>query len=84
MASPIVCGHRVAGAMALAARARPGSAFRGTGQTCVCANRIYVHSSIYTEFASKLAEKVAAFKVGDGLAAGVSVSFTPVLPVRAA
>ncbi|KAI0758000.1 succinic semialdehyde dehydrogenase [Fomes fomentarius] len=41
--------------------------FRGTGQTCVCANRIYVQSSIYAEFASRLAEKVAAFKVGNGL-----------------
>ncbi|KII95315.1 hypothetical protein PLICRDRAFT_210504 [Plicaturopsis crispa FD-325 SS-3] len=41
--------------------------FRGTGQTCVCANRIYVHSSVYAEFASRLAEKVAAFKTGDGL-----------------
>ncbi|TCD61400.1 succinate semialdehyde dehydrogenase NADP+ linked, partial [Steccherinum ochraceum] len=41
--------------------------FRGSGQTCVCANRIYVHSSIYAEFASRLAEKVAAFKVGNGL-----------------
>ncbi|KAI0092149.1 succinic semialdehyde dehydrogenase [Irpex rosettiformis] len=40
--------------------------FRGSGQTCVCANRIYVQSSIYAEFASRLAEKVAAFKVGDG------------------
>jgi len=42
--------------------------FRGSGQTCVCANRIYVQSSIYAEFASRLAEKVAAFKVGNGLA----------------
>lgn len=41
--------------------------FRGSGQTCVCANRIYVHSSVYADFASKLAEKVAAFKVGNGL-----------------
>ena len=41
--------------------------FRASGQTCVCANRIYVHSSVYAEFASRLAEKVAAFKVGDGL-----------------
>ncbi|KAF9651085.1 succinic semialdehyde dehydrogenase [Thelephora ganbajun] len=41
--------------------------FRGSGQTCVCANRIYVHSSVYAEFASRLAEKVAAFKIGDGL-----------------
>ncbi|KZP03941.1 succinate-semialdehyde dehydrogenase [Athelia psychrophila] len=43
------------------------SKFRGTGQTCVCANRIYVQSSVYADFASKLAEKVAGFKVGDGL-----------------
>ncbi|KAJ7146040.1 succinate-semialdehyde dehydrogenase [Mycena epipterygia] len=41
--------------------------FRSTGQTCVCANRIYVQSSVYAEFASRLAEKVAAFKVGNGL-----------------
>ncbi|KAI9059995.1 succinate-semialdehyde dehydrogenase [Trametes sanguinea] len=41
--------------------------FRGTGQTCVCANRIYVQSSVYADFASRLAEKVAAFKVGNGL-----------------
>ncbi|KAL0950178.1 hypothetical protein HGRIS_010171 [Hohenbuehelia grisea] len=41
--------------------------FRGSGQTCVCANRIYVQSSVYAEFASRLAEKVAAFKVGNGL-----------------
>lgn len=43
------------------------SKFRGTGQTCVCTNRIFVQSSVYAEFASRLAEKVAAFKVGDGL-----------------
>ncbi|KAF6761960.1 succinic semialdehyde dehydrogenase [Ephemerocybe angulata] len=41
--------------------------FRGSGQTCVCANRIYVQSGVYAEFASRLAERVAAFKVGDGL-----------------
>ncbi|KAJ7452171.1 succinate-semialdehyde dehydrogenase [Mycena galericulata] len=41
--------------------------FRGTGQTCVCANRIYVQSSVYAEFASRLTEKVSAFKVGNGL-----------------
>ena len=43
------------------------SKFRGSGQTCICANRIYVHSSVYAEFASRFAEKVAAFKTGDGL-----------------
>jgi succinate-semialdehyde dehydrogenase/glutarate-semialdehyde dehydrogenase len=41
--------------------------FRGSGQTCVCANRIYVQSGVYAEFASRLAEKVAAFKIGNGL-----------------
>ncbi|KAI6130261.1 Aldehyde/histidinol dehydrogenase [Pisolithus croceorrhizus] len=41
--------------------------FRGSGQTCVCANRIYVQSSVYADFASKLSEKVAAFRVGNGL-----------------
>jgi succinate-semialdehyde dehydrogenase / glutarate-semialdehyde dehydrogenase len=41
--------------------------FRGTGQTCVCANRIYVQSGVYAEFASRLAEKVAAFRTGNGL-----------------
>ncbi|KAA1466466.1 succinate-semialdehyde dehydrogenase [Dentipellis sp. KUC8613] len=41
--------------------------FRQSGQTCVCANRIYVQSSVYAEFASRLADRVAAFKVGNGL-----------------
>jgi len=45
--------------------------FRGSGQTCICANRIYVQASVYAEFASRLAEKVAAFKVGNGLEDGV-------------
>ena len=47
--------------------------FRISGQTCVCANRIYVHSSIYAEFASRLADKVAEFKVGNGLEEGMWV-----------
>ncbi|KAH8113319.1 succinate-semialdehyde dehydrogenase [Phellopilus nigrolimitatus] len=41
--------------------------FRASGQTCVCANRIYVQSSVYAEFASRLAARVTAFKVGNGL-----------------
>jgi len=40
--------------------------FRHSGQTCVCANRILVHSTVYAEFASRLAERVSKFKVGDG------------------
>lgn len=47
--------------------------FRNCGQTCVSANRIYVQSSIYAEFAARLAEKVAAFKVGNGLQEGTYV-----------
>jgi len=46
--------------------------FRSSGQTCVCANRIYVHSSLYDEFASRLAEKVEKFKVGNGFENGVT------------
>ncbi|KAG2177052.1 hypothetical protein INT43_007708 [Umbelopsis isabellina] len=42
------------------------SKFRGTGQTCVCANRLYVQKGIYPEFASRLAEKVAKFRIGHG------------------
>lgn len=45
--------------------------FRGSGQTCVCANRIYVHSSVYADFASRLADRVAKFKVGNGLEEGM-------------
>lgn len=48
------------------------SKFRGTGQTCVCANRIYVHESIAEEFAKRMAAKVAEFKVGNGLEAGTT------------
>lgn len=42
------------------------SKFRSTGQTCVCANRLYVQESIYDEFVTKFTEKVKAFKVGNG------------------
>ncbi|XP_006456691.1 hypothetical protein AGABI2DRAFT_195703 [Agaricus bisporus var. bisporus H97] len=46
--------------------------FRGSGQTCICANRIYVQSSIYAEFASRLADRVAKFKLGNGLESGTT------------
>ncbi|KAH9077135.1 succinic semialdehyde dehydrogenase [Lactarius deliciosus] len=46
--------------------------FRGSGQTCVCANRIYVQSNVHAEFASRLAERVAAFNVGYGLEEGIT------------
>nr|WP_278116419.1 NAD-dependent succinate-semialdehyde dehydrogenase [Mesorhizobium sp. WSM4875]WIE94794.1 NAD-dependent succinate-semialdehyde dehydrogenase [Mesorhizobium sp. WSM4875] len=41
--------------------------FRNAGQTCVCANRIYVHKSVHDAFAEKLCLGVAKLKVGDGL-----------------
>ncbi len=44
------------------------SKFRNTGQTCVCANRIYVHDAVYDAFAEKLAARVATYRVGPGLA----------------
>jgi len=44
------------------------SKFRNTGQTCVCANRIYVHSSVYDDFAERLEAQVRKMVVGDGLA----------------
>ncbi|CAI2171640.1 15100_t:CDS:2 [Funneliformis geosporum] len=40
--------------------------FRASGQTCISPNRIYVQSSIYAEFASRLADKVGGFKIGNG------------------
>jgi succinate-semialdehyde dehydrogenase/glutarate-semialdehyde dehydrogenase len=47
------------------------SKYRNNGQTCVCANRIYVQDGVYDAFAAKLAEKVKALKVGKGTEAGV-------------
>ena len=48
------------------------SKFRNVGQTCVCANRIYVHDKVYDAFAQKLAQAVQALKVGIGTEAGVT------------
>jgi len=49
------------------------SKYRNAGQTCVCANRIYVQSGVYDAFAAKLAAKVAELSVGDGFKAGVTI-----------
>ncbi len=46
--------------------------FRNNGQTCVCANRIYVQAGVYDAFAAKLAAAVGRLNVGDGLAPGVT------------
>ncbi|SEG53384.1 NAD-dependent succinate-semialdehyde dehydrogenase [Vibrio hangzhouensis] len=47
--------------------------FRNAGQTCVCANRLFVHDAVYEEFANKLTQKVRALKVGDGFEDGVVI-----------
>ncbi|TWU75293.1 succinate semialdehyde dehydrogenase NADP+ linked [Metarhizium rileyi] len=57
------------------------SKFRGTGQTCVCANRIYVQQGVYDEFVNKFTEKVKAFKVGNGFEA--STTHGPLIHDRA-
>ena len=49
------------------------SKYRNAGQTCVCANRIYVQDGVYDVFAKKLAAKVGEFKIGDGTKAGVTI-----------
>jgi len=49
------------------------SKYRNAGQTCVCANRIYVQDKVYDAFASKLTEKVRGFKVGAGNEPGVVI-----------
>jgi len=48
------------------------SKFRNTGQTCVCANRIFVHEKIYDEFLNKFSKAVSKIKVGDGFEEGVT------------
>jgi succinate-semialdehyde dehydrogenase/glutarate-semialdehyde dehydrogenase len=49
------------------------SKFRNAGQTCVCANRIYVQDKVYDAFAAKLADRMRALKVGKGSEAGVVI-----------
>ena len=48
------------------------SKFRNAGQTCVCANRLFVQDTVFDAFAAKLAVKVSALKIGDGTAEGVT------------
>ena len=44
------------------------SKYRNTGQTCVCANRLFVHETVYEAFAGKLVAAVGKLRIGDGLA----------------
>jgi succinate-semialdehyde dehydrogenase/glutarate-semialdehyde dehydrogenase len=47
------------------------SKYRNAGQTCVCANRIYVQEGVYDQFVQKFSAKVQALKVGNGFEEGV-------------
>jgi succinate-semialdehyde dehydrogenase/glutarate-semialdehyde dehydrogenase len=49
------------------------SKYRNAGQTCVCANRLYVQAKVYDSFAEKLVAAVKTLQVGDGSAAGVRI-----------
>jgi len=48
------------------------SKYRNAGQTCVCANRLYVQEAVYDTFVEKLAAKTATIKVGNGFESGVT------------
>ncbi|MFP1728720.1 NAD-dependent succinate-semialdehyde dehydrogenase [Lonsdalea quercina] len=56
----------------LAVKGIMASKFRNSGQTCVCANRIYVQRGIYPALAARLVEEVKKLKVGDGTEPGVT------------
>tara|TARA_B100001059_G_scaffold210571_1_gene224306 strand:- start:640 stop:1626 length:987 start_codon:yes stop_codon:yes gene_type:complete len=49
------------------------SKFRNAGQTCVCANRFYIHSKVHDEFVAKFDQAVQQLKVGNGLDEGVNI-----------
>ena len=57
------------------------SKYRNAGQTCVCANRLYVQSGVYDAFAQKLADAVGQLHVGNGVDAGVTTG--PMIDVKA-
>lgn len=50
------------------------SKFRNSGQTCVCANRIFIHEDLYQEFIKRLGNKVSKLKLGNGLSEGVQIT----------
>lgn len=50
-----------------------GVKFRNAGQTCVCPNRVYVHSTVKEAFVSKLTDALEVLKVGNGLEEGVAI-----------
>lgn len=60
----VTCHWEVKGAVA--------SRFRGTGQTCISANRLFVHSSVYDKFTSLLGNEARKLVVGNGMKEGVT------------
>lgn len=57
------------------------SKYRNAGQTCVCANRFYIHDAVYDQFVDKFIAEIAKLKVGNGLEQGVTVG--PLIDARA-
>ncbi|WP_442785796.1 NAD-dependent succinate-semialdehyde dehydrogenase [Lentibacillus sp. Marseille-P4043] len=57
----------------LAVKGVIASKFRNAGQTCICANRIYVQAGVYDQFVEKFAEAVKQLKVGDGTDESVAI-----------
>ena len=49
------------------------SKFRNSGQTCICANRIFVHEKVYDDFLNKFIQEVNKIKVGNGLEEGIAL-----------
>lgn len=56
-----------------AVRGALAAKYRNAGQTCICANRFFVHERVYDQFANELAAGVAGMKIGNGLDEGVRV-----------
>lgn len=57
------------------------SKFRNSGQTCVCANRVFVHASVLNEFTEQLVARIKTMKVGNGFDQGVVMG--PLIDQRA-
>ncbi|MFM1653792.1 NAD-dependent succinate-semialdehyde dehydrogenase [Brevibacillus sp. B_LB10_24] len=49
------------------------SKFTSAGQQCICTNRLYIHESVYEEFAEKFAQRAKALKLGDGISDDVQI-----------
>ena len=65
-----------------AVTAAMASKFRNAGQTCVCADRFLVHSSVHDKFVEKLVDRVGELKIGPGMEAGTTMG--PVITSKAA